>query len=57
VRNALESYRYIEGSWPRVLSQLEERRLLATHALASSAGRPYYYVQREDGAVLLAPER
>jgi hypothetical protein len=57
VRNALESYRFIEGRWPRLLLQLEERGLLANDALASSAGRPYYYVQREDGAVLLAPER
>jgi hypothetical protein len=56
VRNALESYRFIEGRWPSALSQLEERGLLAKGALASPAGRPYYYVQRRDGAVLLGPE-
>ena len=31
--------------------------LLGAEALAHPEGRPYYYVEREDGAVLLAPER
>lgn len=57
VRHALEAYRLADGRWPGALTELAARGLLDAAALAHPEGRPYYYVEREDGAVLLAPER
>ena len=57
VRHALEAYRFADGRWPGALTDLVARGVLGAEALAHPAGRPYYYVEREDGAVLLAPER
>ncbi|MFQ5417817.1 MAG: DUF4388 domain-containing protein [Myxococcota bacterium] len=57
VRHALEAHRFSRGQWPRRLERLVERGILPADALASDQGHPYYYVEREDGAVLLAPER
>lgn len=56
-RHALEAHRFAEGRWPERLEELEGNSLLAQGALTPSGGRPYYYVQRESGALLLAPER
>jgi hypothetical protein len=57
VRRALEAHRFIDGGWPDSLAALEERGLLEEGSLAAREGRPYYYVERDDGALLLAPER
>jgi len=57
IRNALEAYRMIEGRWPSRLSEIGSQGLLDPDALAAPAGRPYYSMNREDGVVLLAPER
>jgi hypothetical protein len=57
VRHALEAYRMSGGHWPRRLAQLSEHGILAPDELASDQGHPYYYVERAEGAVLLAPER
>jgi predicted transcriptional regulator len=57
VSHALEAYRFGVGRWPQQLAQLHERGILTRDQLASDQGRPYYYVERVGGAVLLAPER
>jgi len=57
VSHALEAYRMSSGRWPERLAQLSEKGILAPDELASDQGRPYYYVGRAEGAVLLAPER
>jgi hypothetical protein len=57
VSHALEAYRFGVGHWPRTLAQLSVRGILTPDRLASEQGRPYYYVERAEGAVLLAPER
>ena len=57
IRRALETYRFDRGHWPRSLEELESDGLLPREALASEKGRPYYYVNRGDGAWLLAPDR
>jgi hypothetical protein len=57
IRNAVEAYRMAEGRWPAQLSELPSQGLLESEALAPPAGRPYYSMNREDGVVLLAPER
>jgi len=57
LRNAVESHRFAVGSWPGSLDQLVTGPLLADSALAGVEARPYYYVKREDGVILLAPER
>jgi hypothetical protein len=54
LRHALEDHRLRVGSPPQQLSEL---RALPSDALASPGGANYYYAPREDGAVLLAPER
>jgi hypothetical protein len=54
VRHALEDFRMTTGRYPVELAELAA---LPPGALASPAGRPYYYVSREDGVLLLAPER
>jgi len=57
VRHALEAFRFARGEWPRRLKQLSDSGLLPPEALALDGPRPYYYVARKNGAVLLAPER
>jgi hypothetical protein len=57
VRHALEAYRMSGGHWPQRLAQLSEHGILTPDELASDQGHPYYYVERAEGAVLLAPER
>lgn len=57
VRHALEAYRMSGGDWPERLAQLSEHGILTADELASDQGHPYYYVERAEGAVLLAPER
>ena len=57
LRNAVESHRFAVGSWPGSLEHLVTGPLLADSALAGVEARPYYYVKREDGVILLAPER
>ncbi len=54
LRHALEDHRLHVGSHPRELAELHA---LPDGALASPGGANYYYAPREDGAVLLAPER
>jgi hypothetical protein len=57
LRNAVESHRFAVGSWPSSLDQLVTGPLLVDSALAGVEARPYYYVEREGGVILLAPER
>jgi hypothetical protein len=57
LRHALDAHRFTHGRWPDRLADLGSDGTLPGDALASAEGRPYYYVKREDGAVLLAPER
>ena len=57
VRHALEAYRFADGRWPEGLTELERRGVLAAGTLAQHRDAAYYYVIREDGALLLAPER
>ena len=53
LRHAVETARFETGDWPRSLDALAVPR----GPMAATGGRPYYYVLRSDGAVLLAPER
>ena len=57
VRHALDAFRLMEGRWPGDLAELERSGLVDGAALASTSARPYYYVQRDGKALLLAPER
>jgi len=57
IRNAVDTFVIAEGHWPADLSALEERGFLDPAALAPPPGRPYYFSKREDGLVVLAPER
>jgi len=57
VRHALEALRFADGRWPQDLAELERSGLLEAGTLAQRGGAPYYYAVREDGALLLAPER
>ena len=56
-QHAIEDIRMATGRWPRDWGEIEEHRLLARVALASAESPPYYYVRRNNGAVLLAPVR
>ena len=57
LHNAIEAYRLARGVWPERLEDLERAGLVAPGALATLEGRPYYFVHREQGLVVLAPER
>ncbi|MCZ6781739.1 MAG: DUF4388 domain-containing protein [Proteobacteria bacterium] len=57
LRHAIEAHRFLTGSWPDTLARLEGGTPLPDGALTSSSGPAYYYVQREDGVLLLAPLR
>jgi hypothetical protein len=54
VRHALEDHRMATGRHPQQLAELHG---LPADALAPPGADTYYYAPREDGAVLLAPER
>ena len=56
VIHALEVYRLVNGSWPDRLERLAEQGILTRSELASDQGHLYYYAERAEGAVLLAPE-
>jgi hypothetical protein len=56
LRAALDAHRWSTGRYPTGLLELAEGGFVAPSALAGPEGRPYYYVQRGDGYVLLAPE-
>jgi hypothetical protein len=57
LRNAVETHRFVAGHWPGRLEDLEARGLLPPGSLARAGAPPYYYRQRGDGVLLLAPER
>ncbi len=57
LRHAFDTFRFVEGRWPRDLAELEASGLLPPPALTSGAARPYYYAHREADALLLAPGR
>jgi hypothetical protein len=57
VRHAVDTFRFLQGRWPRELAELEDRQLLGTRPLARAPAPPYYYAHREGEALLLAPER
>lgn len=57
LRAAVEAHRFAEGTWPERLQTLVQRGYVPMGALTDSRGRPYYYAKRDDGFVLLAPER
>ena len=56
-RNAVEAWRFAEGRWPRSLREVASSELLADDALATAPGHAYYYAERDDGVLLLAPAR
>jgi hypothetical protein len=56
-RHAVEAWRFAEGRWPSDLREVATSRLLPDGALATSPGRPYYYFERDEGVLLLAPPR
>jgi len=53
LRHALDAQHFVSGDWPRSLDTVPG----AGAAMAGAGGAPYYYSRRDDGAVLLAPER
>ena len=57
VRHAVETHRFAEGRWPRAVDELERKGLLEPGSLARAGARPYYFEARDDGVLLLAPER
>jgi hypothetical protein len=57
VRNALESHRHLSGNWPESLAELDTSGVLGRGALTPSSVEPYYYLRRESGFLLLAPDR
>jgi len=56
VRKALDDWYFEHGSWPDLPEQLVREGRLEAEALATAAGRPYYYARRGGEAYLLAPE-
>ena len=56
-QHAIEDFRMANRRWPRDRGEVEELRLPGSVALAATESAPYYYVRRENGAVLLAPAR
>jgi hypothetical protein len=57
VRHALEAYRLSHGQWPERLEDLTSEGLLPAETLATLGGRAYYSSNRDEGPILLAPER
>jgi uncharacterized protein DUF4388 len=53
LRHAVDALHFRSGEWPRSLDGVPG----AGSAMAGTGGAPYYYSRRDDGAVLLAPER
>jgi hypothetical protein len=56
-RHAVEAWRFAEGRWPSDLGEVATSALLPDGALATSPSRPYYYFERDEGVLLLAPPR
>jgi Domain of unknown function (DUF4388) len=56
-RNAIEAYRLSRGRWPERLEDLTSAGLLPPDTLATLEGRAYYSENRNQGPILLAPER
>jgi len=56
VRKALDDWYFEHGAWPTRPEQLVREGHLEAEALATAAGRPYYYARRGGEAYLLAPE-
>ncbi len=57
VRHAVEAWRFAEGRWPRDLREVARSELLSDGALATAPGHAYYYRERDEGVLLLAPAR
>ena len=55
--HALEARRFITGDWPDDLSAPDLLAPLREFALAPASAHAYYYVERDDGIILLAPMR
>jgi hypothetical protein len=56
-RHAVEAWRFAEGRWPYSLREVASSKLFAGDALATASGHAYYYTERDDGVLLLAPAR
>jgi hypothetical protein len=54
LRNLVEAYRFARGRWPASLADLGE--LDGNRPLAATGAREYYYAQRGDSFLVLAPE-
>jgi len=57
LQNALEAQRFLTGEWPRDLSDAEVLAPLGDFAMAPDDLSAYYYRQRGNGVLLLAPVR
>jgi len=57
LRAAIEAHRFAEGRLPERLHTLVQGGYVPMAALTDARGRQYYYARRDDGFVLLAPER
>jgi hypothetical protein len=57
LRNALEVHRYLWQRWPDSLEGVAETGWELGSALAAPGAPPYYYRQRGDEVLLLAPDR
>ncbi len=53
----VEVHRHASGAWPRDLGELAARGWIEAEALAGGESGPYHYVNRDDGAFVLAPAR
>ena len=56
-RHGVEAWRFAHGRWPVAMREVTGSKLWPDDALAAPQGRPYYYQQREEGVILLAPAR
>ncbi len=57
LHNRIEVERMVQGGWPAALDELPMESGEDDLALTPSSSHPYYYVQRDGGFLLLAPER
>ncbi len=57
VQHVLEAQHLLTGHWPSDLAGNDPTGLLGGDALTPRGAAPYYYAQREEGVLLLAPER
>jgi hypothetical protein len=56
VRNALEARHLSRGTWPDALDALAGEGFLRPDALTLAPARSYYYSEKPDGALVLAPD-